>query len=127
MKAFTIRSCWIAKTRGRCCCTVPKNRPAPVTCPAYCCPGTRRYRQTCAATCATNCPSTVFSWSIRSRWFRTIAVPPSTRCTTPRIQQSTRRRATASIPCCTTVINKPKSIATNRISSTATPHTYCNL
>lgn len=120
MKAFTIRSFWIARTLGQCCCTVPKNRPVPVTCPAYSCPETILCRRMCAATCATSYPSTGFSWSTRSRWSKTIVVPPSNRCTTGRnpLLSSTRRRLTANTPCCTTITSKLKSITTNQIRPT---------
>lgn len=113
MKEFTIRTCWTSlRTHGRCCCTAPKSHPAPGTCPASWCPGTRRCRLTCAATCTTNFPSTASSWSTRSRWSRTIAVRPSARCTTGRNLQvaATRKPWPPNIRCCRTTVmtNNPK-------------------
>lgn len=110
-KAFITHTWWIVKTRGRYCCTVQKNRPVPGTCPASYCPETELCRPTCAVMCTTNCPSTGYSSSTRSPWFKTIVVPPWNLCTTA-VQKSrqpaTRRPPTTSTPCCTTTTNRPK-------------------
>jgi len=112
---------------------VLRNRLAHGTCPAAYCPGTGRCRLTYAVTYTTNCPSTESNSSTLSLWCRTIAVPPSSRCTTvqkrwhPVTGRPGPEITMSSTPCCTTteaISNKPKLIQISIIDNVYCYHEY---